>query len=166
MEIRFKRNEFQWHLPKILEEIKYLEEDKEYIFEIRPFRKRRSLDANAYFWVLVSKLAEQLRITKEEVYRECIRNIGGNSEIVCVKTQAVERLCQGWQKNGLGWIAETFPSKLEGCTNVTLYYGSSTYDSKQMSDLIEIVVQECKELGIETMTPAELSLLLDGWEGR
>ena len=116
--------------------------------------------------MLVSKLAEKLRIPKEEIYKETIRNIGGNSEIVCVKTSAVDKLCQGWQKNGVGWITETFPSKLEGCTNVILYYGSSTYDSKQMSDLISIVVQDCKEQGIETMTPAELSLLLDGWESK
>lgn len=134
--------------------------------EVKPYRERRSLDANAYFFVLADKLAEKLRITKEEVYRDAIRDIGGVSETVCVKNQAVERLCEGWSKNGLGWQTETFPSKLEGCTNVILYYGSSTYDKEQMSRLIENVVQDCQAEGIETRTPDELANLISMWEGR
>lgn len=134
--------------------------------EVKPYRERRSLDANAYFFVLADKLAEKLRITKEEVYRNAIREIGGVSETVCVKNQAVERLCEGWSKNGLGWQTETFPSKLEGCTNVILYYGSSTYDKAQMSRLIENIVQDCQAVGIETRTPSELANLLSLWEGR
>lgn len=134
--------------------------------EVKPYRERRSLDANAYFFVLADKLAEKLRITKEEVYRNAVREIGGVSETVCVKNQAVERLCEGWSKNGLGWQAETFPSKLEGCTNVILYYGSSTYDKAQMSRLIENIVQDCQAVGIETRTPSELANLLSLWEGR
>ena len=134
--------------------------------EIKPYREKRSLDANAYFFVLADKLAEKLRITKEEVYREAIRDIGGVSETVCVKTQAVQRLCEVWQNNGLGWQTETFPSKIEGCTNVILYYGSSTYDTAQMSRLIERVVEACRENGIETRTPDEIANMLSLWEGR
>ena len=134
--------------------------------EVKPYRERRSLDANAYFFVLADKLAEKLRITKEDVYRNAIREIGGVSETVCVKNQAVERLCDGWSKNGLGWQTETFPSKIEGCTNVILYYGSSTYDKAQMSRLIENIVQDCKAVGIETRTPDELANLISLWEGR
>lgn len=131
--------------------------------EVKPYREKRSLDANAYFWVLANRLAEKLSTTTLDVYRECIRNIGGNNEMVCVKTAAVVKLCEGWSKNGLGWITETFPSKLDRCTNVVLYYGSSTYDSKQMSLLISRVVELCESYGIETKTPAELSLMLARW---
>ena len=134
--------------------------------EVKPYRERRSLDANAYFFVLADKLAAKLRITKEEVYRNAIREIGGVSETVCVKDQAVDRLCEGWSKNGLGWQTETFPSKLEGCTNVILYYGSSTYDKEQMSRLIENIVQDCQAVGIETRTPDDIANLLSMWEGR
>jgi hypothetical protein len=132
--------------------------------EIKQFRNKRSLDANAYFFVLASKLAERLNVTPEEVYRDCIREIGGNNTVVCVKQEAVENLCEGWSKNGLGWVTEIFPSKLEGCVNVILYYGSSTYDTKQMSLLINQVIERCHEVGgIETKTPAELSILLERW---
>jgi hypothetical protein len=141
--------------------------DKEKLsIEVKPYREKRSLDANAYFFVLADKLAEKLRITKEEVYRNAIREIGGVSETVCVKNAAVERLCDGWSKNGLGWQTDTFPSKIDGCTNVILYYGSSTYDKEQMARLIENIVQDCQEVGIETRTPDELANLLSMWEGR
>lgn len=126
--------------------------------------KKRSLDSNAYFWILVDKLSQKLNLPKEEIYRNAIRNIGGVSEIVCVQNKAVEKLCQGWQKMGLGWQTDTMPSKIEGCTNVVLYYGSSTYDQKQMTSLIDNIVQDCKAVGIETMTPTELARLLGEWK--
>lgn len=117
--------------------------DKEKLsIEVKPYRDRRSLDANAYFFVLADKLSAKLNITKEEVYRNAIREIGGVSETVCVKDEAVNRLCDGWHRNGLGWQTETFPSKIKGCTNVILYYGSSTYDKDQMSRLIDSIVQD------------------------
>ena len=138
--------------------------DKEKLsIEVKPYREKRSLDANAYFFVLADKLAERLHITKEEVYRNAIRDIGGVSETVCVKDEAVERLCEGWKCNGIGWQTETFPSKIKGCTNVILYYGSSTYDKEQMSRLIDLIVEECKQQDIETLTERELSLLKEEW---
>lgn len=130
---------------------------------VKKYRKRRSLDANSYFWVLCDRLAGVIGEPKEQIYRHCIRDIGGNCETVCVKEQAVNKLRQGWEHNGLGWVTETIPSKLEGCVNVVLYYGSSTYDTAQMTRLIDNIIQDCKEQGIETMTPAELARL-EGYE--
>lgn len=130
---------------------------------VKKYRKGRSLDANAYAWVLIDKIARRLRLTKAEVYRNTIRTIGGVSETVCVVDKAVDRLCQVWSRNGLGWQTETFPSKINGCTNVILYYGSSSYDTEQMSTLIDFLVQECKALGIETMPPEELESLLKNY---
>ena len=151
-----ERNDFEL----LVDEMKGLEKLS---IEIKPFRQRRSLDANAYCWVLIDKIAESFGESKESVYRQYITNIGGNSEVVCVKNNAVERLCQGWQRNGLGWQTETFESKIEGCTNVTLYYGSSAYDSAQMSRLLDLIVQDCKQLGIPTETPNEIARLKSMW---
>lgn len=138
--------------------------DKEKLsIEVKPYRERRSLDANAYCWVLIDKLANKLNMSKEAIYREYIKNIGGNSEIVCIKNTAVERLCEGWKKNGIGWQTETFESKISGCTNVILYYGSSTYDTAQMSRLLDLIIQDCKEQGIPTETPNEIARLKALW---
>ena len=127
---------------------------------VKKYRKPRSKDANAYAWVIIDKIAEALSITKVEVYRRAIRDIGGVSEIVCVRDAAIQRLRDGWEHNGIGWQTETMPSKIEGCTNVILYYGSSTYDTKQMSTLIDHLVTDAKALGIETMSPEELASLI------
>ena len=151
-----ERNDFEL----LVDEMKGLEKLS---IDIKPFRQRRSLDANAYCWVLIDKIAESFGESKESVYRQYITNIGGNSEVVCVKNNAVERLCRGWQRNGLGWQTETFESKIEGCTNVTLYYGSSVYDSAQMSRLLDLIVQDCKQLGIPTETPNEIARLKSMW---
>ena len=132
--------------------------------EIKKHRKKRSGDANSYFWVLIDKLAVEINIPKEEIYRGYVKNIGGNNDIVCVQDKGVDNLCACWKKNGIGWVTDTFPSKIDGCTNVILYYGSSTYDTAQMSRLIDMCVQDCKAVGIETMTPAELDALIERWE--
>lgn len=133
-------------------------------YQITKAKKKRSLDANAYAWTLISKLAETMRIGKEEIYRNAIRDIGGNYEVVCVKNEGLETLRRCWEKNGLGWQVETTPSKLDGCTNALLYYGSSSYDTHQMSVFIDRLIQDCKALNIETLPPEKLSGLLEAWE--
>lgn len=131
--------------------------------EVKPFRAKRSLDANAYAWVLMDRLAEKLHKGKTEIYREYIKDIGGVSETVCVKNSAVERLCEGWSKNGIGWQTETFESKISGCTNVVLYYGSSTFTTAQMSALLDLIIQDCHEQGIVTDTPNEIARMKAMW---
>ena len=137
---------------------------KLYDVEIKQHRERRSLDANAYAWVLMDKLAEKTGIPKTEIYRHYIREIGGNRETVCVVEAAVKKLRRGWEHNGLGWQTDIQPSKISGCVNVILYYGSSTYDTAQMSRLIDMIVYDCKSQGIETMPPDKLAALMEGWE--
>ena len=134
--------------------------DAQVDIEIKKHRQRRSLDANSYAWVLIGKIAEVMHVDRAEVYREAIRAIGGTSTIVCVPDKAVETLLDSWKSKGMGWQTETMPSKIKGCTNVVLYYGSSTYDTRQMSLLIDHLVQDAKALGIETMPPRELEAML------
>ena len=76
--------------------------------------------------------------------------------------KAVERLCSGWKKNGIGWQTEVMPSKITGCKNVILYYGSSTYDSIQMSRLLDLIIQQCEQQGIPTLRD-EADKLLQKW---
>lgn len=140
-------------------------EDAELDITAKKHRQKRSLDANAYAWVLIGKIAEVMHIDRKEVYRDAIRSIGGNHEIVCVQDKAVESLRRGWESLGIGWQMETMPSKIKDCTTVFLYYGSSTYDTKQMSLLIDHLVQDAKELGIETLTPAELEAMMKHYKG-
>lgn len=162
--------DYKTQKPKILlmlnerESLSSLEELKEdkLSIEIKKYRKNRSLDANAYMWVLISKLEEKISISKDIIYKDAIKNIGVY-EVIPVKNEAVERFIEAWTKNGLGWVCETTKSKLEGYTNILAYYGSSTYNTAEMSRLIDFVVQECKQLNIETMTPEQLNILKEEW---
>lgn len=133
-------------------------------YELKRVRKKRSINANAYFFALADELSKKVNIPKTEIYRNYIKEIGGVSEIVCVKKEAVKKLCEGWQHNGLGWQTEIIPSKLKDCENVILYYGSSTYNTEQMSRLINLIVEDCKVQGIETRTPDEIANMLSLWE--
>lgn len=146
--------------------------DRKYVIEIKEHHEKRSLDANAYCWVLIDKLSEVLHNTlkqdkdkvKVQIYRNAIKDIGGVSDTICVKSETADKVCEMWSRHGIGWQTEQIPSKIDGCTNITLYYGSSTFDSKQMARLIENIVVDCKAVGIETMTPDELERMKEEWE--
>lgn len=132
--------------------------------EIKKHREKRSLSANAYAWVLIDKLSEALRVPQTQVYREAVRNIGGVSQYVCIKAEAVETMRKLWEGKGIGWQVEELDSKIEGCVNLRLIGGSSVYNTAQMSALIDVLRQDCEAVGIETKTPEEIRGLLELWE--
>lgn len=160
---RFSRATAPTLLRDLLTYIDTLDAKKQYVVEVKQHREKRSLDANAYFWVLAHRLAEATGVPVVEIYRDAIKNIGGVSEHYCGKPEAIERLCGAWGRQGLGWIAETYESKLPGMVNATLYYGSSSYDRKQMARLIDNIVQDCEAVGIETDTPEQIARRLEEW---
>lgn len=141
-----------------------MKEDKVYTAEIKEYREKRSLNANAYFWVILTKLAAKLNIPKIELYREFIRGIGDNFYIMLVRTSEVKAVSESWHHNGLGWITEDLGTCDDEYSYVMFYKGSSTYNTKQMSNLIELAVAECKEQGIETETPEEIARIVSLWE--
>ena len=139
--------------------------DKLYNLEVKEHRKKRSLDANAYAWVLIHKLAAAMRLTPEEVYLEAIRSVGCNYEVIPIRDHAAEHFKKIWEAKGLGWPGlDLGRSRIPGYRNLMAYYGSSTYDTHQMSILIDNLVQDCKALDIETLTPDKLALLKEGWK--
>ncbi len=126
------------------------------------WKNKRSKDANAYFWELCGTLAAVIRRSPESIYRELIKDVGGNYAVLCLQSKAAETFIANWESRGIGWVCDTTDSKLAGCVNVIAYYGSSTYDTAQMSRLIDLIAEECKAQGIETATPEELSLIMEG----
>ena len=101
-----------------LEEIK----DDKLSVEIKKYRKKRSLDSNAYMWTIAEKIAQKLETTKIEIYREAIKEVG-QCEVLPIKDEAVEMFINAWEHNGQGWLCEVIgKSKLDGYTNVTAYY--------------------------------------------
>ncbi len=142
-----------------------IEPGKKYAAEIKRQYNKRSLDANAYFWVLCGKLSAKVGTPPEDIYREYIRDIGDNYQVVPIRDDAVEQWIKAWRAHGLGWICDDLgPSKLNGYTNIVCYYGSSVYNTAQMSRLINLLVEDCKLQDIETKTPDEIREMISLWE--
>lgn len=135
--------------------------DKAYSITIKEYHKKRSLDANAYAWVLIHKIADVLRLPPNIVYKQAIQDIPDNCEILPIKEEAFDRFKAIWEQQGIGWpCVKMGRSKIPGYVNVQAYYGSSTYDSRQFSILLENLVQDCDQLGIETKSAEEIESLL------
>ena len=165
----YKETALRLHLPneyraEIIEKLyaDSFDPDAEYVIKIEKRRRRRSLDANAYAWVLIGKLAEKLKTSATAVYRELIRE-NGTYDMAIVKPEAAERFRKAWASNGLGWIAEAAGTSPKGNEYIRYFYGSSAYDTAEMSRLIDAIVEECKEQGISTLTPRELEELKKAW---
>ncbi len=135
-----------------------LNQDRTKLFEVKEHRERRSLDANAYLWVLIGKIADVLRSSKDEIYLLMLKRYG-QREMVSVRSDVdVSGFFKYYEERG--------KSTLNGkeFTHYFVFKGSSEYDSREMSVLIDGVVSEAKDLEIETLTPMELSRLKERWE--
>lgn len=124
------------------------------------YREKRSLDANAYCWVLLQKLAEASKSDKWTIYLQCLQRYSRAFTHVIVKESAVDRMKELYRTCvDLGEVT------VNGQTGhqLQVYYGSSTFNSKEMSVFLDGIISECKELGIETMTPAEVERVKAAW---
>ena len=133
--------------------------NKKLSIELKQFRNKRSLDANSYMWVLLQQLADKLETTKDELYLIMLGKYGVFTHTV-VKPNVVERVKEEWKL-----VKELGEVKINGQTGIQLqcYFGSSGYDSKEMSTLVNGVVNECKEQGITTLDELELDKMVSKW---
>ena len=146
--------------------VEQLKNENKLNIEMKKWYKKRSLDANSYCWVICDLIAKELSkngiTTKEEIYRDAILQVG-TFEPFIVQEKTFENFKRIWEKQGLGFLVQEV-SRKDKCVKVNCYYGSSTYDSKEMSVLIEILVQLAKSLNIETKSKAEIDSLLKEWD--
>lgn len=132
-------------------------QDREKYFEVKEHKPKRSLNSNSYLWELCTRIADTLRVTKEEVYVQELKRYG-QSDLVSVKSEIDVK---GYFK----YYEEAGTSKLNGkdFTHYRVFKGSSEYDSREMAVLIDGVVQDAEELGIETLPPHEVEKLKTLW---
>lgn len=150
--------------------------------KIAKWREKRSEDANAYMWQLLDKIAVALSVDKTvdkttrkvdktvdrtvytslDIYRRAIREVGVFKDVK-VDNNAANTLRYSWGLNGKGYLSELI-EKGEEFSLIRLYYGSSCYNTKQMSRLIDWAVEEADALSIETRTPEEIAQLKSLWE--
>lgn len=150
-------------LERIFENAGKVDPEKEYTVTIKQRKKKRSLDANAYMWVLLDKLAVKLKTSSDDLYKFFVRYYG-KREVIELAAVATKTFTDAWSNRGTGWFVDDIgPSRTKpGARILRIFYGTSVYDTKEMARLIDEVVEECKAQGIETMSKKEIDNLLGG----
>lgn len=149
--------------------IQYLfKQDKTKKYEVKEVKKKRSINANNYFWKLLQELCELQDLDAIEEYKKRVKELAIFRRFR-IETKDVKTFEIMWQDKGIAWFCEI--ADTEYISNVEFkiinaYYGSSSFNSKQMSRLIDGVVQDCKAVGIETKSEAEICSLLKEWDKR
>ena len=124
--------------------------------------KKRSVNANAYLWTLCDEIAKAVGTDKEDIYKALIRRVGV-FDYVIVKSQVADRFRRNWESKGVGWFCEDvfFPDKDK--RQLIAYYGTSVYDTDQMSRVIDEAVEEARSNGVKTLTRKELNEIKEKW---
>ena len=149
--------------PAVLNQVSSLRDIEILDVEAKKHRKKRSLDANAYCWVLCTKLAEVHESSKDEIYEEMLQKHGSFYQdddgyvVVTVRADVDMTKIQGHWK----FHRESTDGKFK---SYLMIKGSSEYDTKEMARFIDRIVEEAKEEGIETLPPDELERMKAGWK--
>ena len=130
-----------------------MDQDQEARFEVKPVRNRRSLTQNAYYWVLLNKLARKLRMSDSEVHRWMLREYGVSDVVLLRADIPPEDYFEYFDAVDAGTI------KGVRYKQVKAYKRSSRMDSAEFTSLIEGMRYECEQQGIEVMTPDEIAAL-------
>ena len=144
-------------------DLQELDEIKEADLDItaKKHRNKRSLDANAYAWVMMQKIAELAGTDKWSVYLEMLQRYSRAFTHIIVKPNAVDAMKAMYRTTvDLG---EVRVGKMTG-HQLQVYFGSSTFNTKEMSVFIDGIVSECQMLGIRTETPDELERMKSLWD--
>lgn len=144
-------------IEKFLQLIFRLDKDTVYDVKIDKHREKRSLNANAYLWKLVTEIGNILNKSKEEVYLQMLIDYG-QSEMVSILSEIDVKGYFKYYK-----LAGTSILNGKEFNHYKIYKGSSEYDTKEMSILLNGVVQEAKNLGIKTKDDIELERLVEEW---
>ena len=134
-------------------------QDKLKVAKIDIKKKRRSLDANAALWKILSMMADKLHTTKDELYLEMLSRYGVFTFIV-VKPNIVDRVKTEWKT-----VRELGEVTINGKTGIQLqcFFGSHTYNSKEFSVLLNGVIQDAKEIGIDFISREEQARMINEW---
>lgn len=146
--------------------IQYLfQQDKTKKYEVKEVRKKRSTNANNYFWKLLQELCELQNLDTIQEYKKRVKELGIFRRFR-IETKDVNTFETMWQDKGIAWFCEIADTEYIGNVEfkiVNAYYGSSSFNSKQMARLIDGVVQDCNAVGIPTKPQAEIYSLLKEW---
>ena len=133
--------------------------DTEVDVDIKKHREKRSLNANAYFHVLLSKIAEKQNIGLEEVKKRIVEDYGTVAFVARIPADADLETIYKYSK----LIGESKGTKTP-CNDWYIFKPTHELNTKEMTRLIDGVIQEAQQLGIETRTPEQIAEMMSLWE--
>lgn len=125
-------------------------EDKTKLFDIKEHKNKRSLSQNSYAWELITKLANEMRISKEEMYLKMLKSYGQSEIVSVISTINPKGYFKYYEEIGTGIVNN------KEFTHYKIFKGSSEFDSKEMTIFIDGIIQECTNLGIPTLTEEQI----------
>ena len=131
------------------------------------YRKKRSLDANGLLWLCLGRIAEALNTDKWFIYLQMLKRYGQFTHVY-LKEEVVEEVKRQWRECevvGRKVINEGEDDE-ETVIDMLCYFGSSTYNTREFSKLLEGVISEMKEMGLDTPPSQEMRRALEEWEKR
>lgn len=166
----FKKNERKTQITFLIDsqQLEIIEElkSKKLNIEFKKYYEKRTTDANAYCWKLCDLIAKELSnetiITKEDVYKDAINQIGTFTPMIWPEDN-FENCKRIWENQGLGFLVKE-DTRRNKVVKVFCYYGSSTYNKKEMWLLIQLIIELAHSLNIETKSPAEVKSMIESWD--
>jgi len=143
-----------------IEQLNSFDKDKLYSIEIKPNTKKRSLDANALLWACIGEISKALAADKWEIYLRMLRRYGKYTYVV-VRPNAVEAVKSQWRECEV--VGEIDMHGEKGI-QILCYFGSSTYDTKEFPQLLDGVISEMNEIGLQPPPPKSVQKGLELWE--
>jgi hypothetical protein len=132
-------------------------QDRDKTFEVKPYRQKRSLNANSYAWVLINEMANVLRTSKDEVYQEMLKRYGQSQVISVMSEIDISKFVKYYEPIGTAHLQG------KDFTHYRCFIGSSEYDSREMSILIDGIISEAELLGIETLPTTAIERMKALW---
>ena len=153
---------------KEIEIVEQLKNENKLNVELKKYREKRSLNANNYFWKLLQELCELAEIDPIEEYKRRVKQLGIFRRFR-IEKDGINTFEKMWTAQGVAWFCEIVDTEYIGEIEfkiINAYYGSSSFNTKQMSRLINDLVQDCQAYGIETKTSEEIKSLLESWDNK
>ena len=133
--------------------------NKKFNLKIEEYSPKRSQSQNAYMWTLLDEIAKVIHETKDDVYKRMIKDYGVFQSLT-LQSDAVNSFIKDWKAKGIGWFCQIKRrDKAKNETDIIAYYGSSSYNTREMARLIDAIIMECKNLDIPVISFNEAILL-------
>ena len=135
-------------------------QDQDLRVKVVRYRKKRSLSANAMFWHCIGEISKAMQVDKWDVYLQMLKEYGKYTYI-CVRPEMVDAVRSQWRES---MIWNSVDVNGEEAVQMLCFFGSSSYNSKEMSVLIDGTIETMKELGLDTPMSQDIRVALEQWE--